>query len=91
MMRAALALARRSLGRTWPNPAVGCVIVKDGVIVGRGRTQDGGRPHAEVDALKKDVPKAEVHLLDAGHFALDESASDIARLTRAFLAQPAKR
>src|SRR6185436_12483869 len=51
MMRAALTLARRSLGRTWPNPAVGCVIVKDGVIVGRGRTQDGGRPHAEADAL----------------------------------------
>ena len=51
MMRAALALARRSLGRTWPNPAVGCVIVKDGVVVGRGRTRDGGRPHAEVDAL----------------------------------------
>jgi pimeloyl-ACP methyl ester carboxylesterase len=40
---------------------------------------------AEVAALKKDVPKAEVHLLDAGHFALDESAPDIARLTRAFL------
>ena len=50
MMRPALALARRSLGRTWPNPAVGCVIVKDGTVVGRGRTQDGGRPHAEVDA-----------------------------------------
>src|SRR6516164_4764688 len=53
MMRAALALARRSLGRTWPNPAVGCVIVKDGGIVGRGRTRDGGRPHAEVDALEQ--------------------------------------
>jgi diaminohydroxyphosphoribosylaminopyrimidine deaminase/5-amino-6-(5-phosphoribosylamino)uracil reductase len=51
MMRAALALARRSLGRTWPNPAVGCVIVKDGRVVGRGRTRDGGRPHAEADAL----------------------------------------
>ena len=52
MMRAALALARRSLGRTWPNPAVGCVIVRGRrVIVGRGRTQDGGRPHAEADAL----------------------------------------
>ncbi|CAN5141930.1 bifunctional diaminohydroxyphosphoribosylaminopyrimidine deaminase/5-amino-6-(5-phosphoribosylamino)uracil reductase RibD [soil metagenome] len=51
MMRAALALARRSLGRTWPNPAVGCVLVKDGLIVGRGRTRDGGRPHAEADAL----------------------------------------
>jgi diaminohydroxyphosphoribosylaminopyrimidine deaminase/5-amino-6-(5-phosphoribosylamino)uracil reductase len=53
MMRAALALARRSLGRTWPNPAVGCVIVKDGKVVGRGRTRDGGRPHAEVDALNQ--------------------------------------
>jgi diaminohydroxyphosphoribosylaminopyrimidine deaminase/5-amino-6-(5-phosphoribosylamino)uracil reductase len=53
MMRAALALARRSLGRTWPNPAVGCVIVKDGKLVGRGRTRDGGRPHAEVDALNQ--------------------------------------
>ena len=53
MMRAALALARRSLGRTWPNPAVGCVIAKDGRIVARGRTQDGGRPHAEADALRK--------------------------------------
>lgn len=51
MMRAALALARRSLGRTWPNPAVGCVIVKDGRVVARGRTQEGGRPHAEADAL----------------------------------------
>src|SRR6266508_6398210 len=53
MMRAALALARRSLGRTWPNPAVGCVIAKDGHIIARGRTQDGGRPHAEVDALNR--------------------------------------
>ena len=51
MMRAALALARRSLGSTWPNPAVGCVIVRDGTIVGRGRTQKGGRPHAETQAL----------------------------------------
>jgi diaminohydroxyphosphoribosylaminopyrimidine deaminase/5-amino-6-(5-phosphoribosylamino)uracil reductase len=51
MMRAALALARRSLGRVWPNPAVGCVIVRDGVVLARGRTQDGGRPHAEADAI----------------------------------------
>ena len=51
MMRAALALARRSLGRSGPNPAVGCVIVKDGAVIARGRTRDGGRPHAEVDAL----------------------------------------
>ena len=53
MMRAALALARRSLGRTWPNPAVGCVIVSDGRVVARGRTQEGGRPHAEADALSQ--------------------------------------
>src|SRR3954471_13570565 len=52
-MALALALGRRGLGRTWPNPAVGAVIVKDGVIVGRGWTQPGGRPHAEVDALKR--------------------------------------
>jgi diaminohydroxyphosphoribosylaminopyrimidine deaminase/5-amino-6-(5-phosphoribosylamino)uracil reductase len=51
MMRAALALARRSLGRTWPNPSVGCVIVRDGRVIARGRTQQGGRPHAEADAI----------------------------------------
>jgi len=50
-MRTALALGMRGLGRTWPNPSVGCLIVKDGQIVGRGRTQDGGRPHAETEAL----------------------------------------
>jgi diaminohydroxyphosphoribosylaminopyrimidine deaminase / 5-amino-6-(5-phosphoribosylamino)uracil reductase len=52
-MDLALALGRRGLGRTWPNPAVGAVIVKDGVIVGRGWTQPGGRPHAEVEALRR--------------------------------------
>ncbi len=52
-MNLALALGRRGLGRTWPNPAVGAVIVKDGVIVGRGWTQAGGRPHAEVEALRR--------------------------------------
>jgi diaminohydroxyphosphoribosylaminopyrimidine deaminase/5-amino-6-(5-phosphoribosylamino)uracil reductase len=51
-MALALALGRRGLGNTWPNPAVGAVIVKDGVIVGRGWTQSGGRPHAEVEALR---------------------------------------
>jgi diaminohydroxyphosphoribosylaminopyrimidine deaminase/5-amino-6-(5-phosphoribosylamino)uracil reductase len=51
MMRAALALARRSLGRTWPNPSVGCVIVRDGRVIARGHTQEGGRPHAEADAI----------------------------------------
>jgi diaminohydroxyphosphoribosylaminopyrimidine deaminase/5-amino-6-(5-phosphoribosylamino)uracil reductase len=50
-MQLALALGRRGQGRTWPNPAVGAVVVKDGVIVGRGWTQAGGRPHAEAVAL----------------------------------------
>lgn len=52
-MAHALRIAARGLGRTWPNPAVGCVIVKHGVIVGRGWTQPGGRPHAEVMALRQ--------------------------------------
>ena len=53
-MALALALGRRGLGRAWPNPAVGAVIVRgDGVIVGRGWTQPGGRPHAEVEALRQ--------------------------------------
>ncbi|MET0722454.1 MAG: bifunctional diaminohydroxyphosphoribosylaminopyrimidine deaminase/5-amino-6-(5-phosphoribosylamino)uracil reductase RibD [Tardiphaga sp.] len=50
-MQLALTLGRRGQGRTWPNPAVGAVIVKDGVILGRGWTQPGGRPHAEPVAL----------------------------------------
>jgi diaminohydroxyphosphoribosylaminopyrimidine deaminase / 5-amino-6-(5-phosphoribosylamino)uracil reductase len=52
-MALALALGRRGLGRTWPNPAVGAVLVRDNVIVGRGWTQVGGRPHAEVEALRR--------------------------------------
>jgi len=52
-MALALALGRRGLGRTWPNPAVGAAIVKDGIIVGRGWTQPGGRPHAEIEALRR--------------------------------------
>ena len=52
-MQLALTLGQRGLGRTWPNPAVGAVIVKDGVIVGRGWTQPGGRPHAEPEALRR--------------------------------------
>jgi diaminohydroxyphosphoribosylaminopyrimidine deaminase/5-amino-6-(5-phosphoribosylamino)uracil reductase len=51
-MRAALALARRGLGQTAPNPSVGCVIVAGGRVVGRGRTATGGRPHAEISALR---------------------------------------
>ena len=50
-MAAALALAARGRGRTAPNPNVGCLIVRDGRVVGRGWTQPGGRPHAEAMAL----------------------------------------
>ena len=53
-MMTALALARRGLGRAWPNPAVGCVLVDpEGYAVGRGWTQPGGRPHAETEALAR--------------------------------------
>jgi len=52
-MMAALALASRGLGRVAPNPAVGCVLVRDGILVGRGWTQPGGRPHAETEALRR--------------------------------------
>lgn len=52
-MRAALTLAARGLGQVAPNPAVGCLVVKDGRVVGRGWTQAGGRPHAETEALRQ--------------------------------------
>jgi diaminohydroxyphosphoribosylaminopyrimidine deaminase / 5-amino-6-(5-phosphoribosylamino)uracil reductase len=58
LMAVALRLAERGLGRTWPNPAVGCVVVKGGQIVGRGWTQPGGRPHAEIEALRRAGPRA---------------------------------
>ena len=55
-MATALGLARRGLGVVWPNPAVGCVLVRpdgSGRVVGRGWTQPGGRPHAESVALRR--------------------------------------
>lgn len=58
-MRSALALAGRGLGNAWPNPAVGCVLVKQGRVIGRGWTQPGGRPHAETEALCRAGPQAE--------------------------------
>lgn len=54
----ALALAEGGLGRVAPNPSVGCLIVKDGQVIGEGRTQDGGRPHAEKIALDMAGDKA---------------------------------
>ncbi len=50
-MRRCLLLARRGMGRCWPNPPVGCVLVREGVPVASARTGDGGRPHAEALAL----------------------------------------
>lgn len=62
LMAAALRLGRHGLGRTWPNPAVGCLVVRQGAggvaIVGRGWTRPGGRPHAETEALKEAGPAA---------------------------------
>ncbi len=52
-MRQALVLARRAEGTTSPNPWVGCLLVRDGAVVGRGWTQEGGRPHAETEALRR--------------------------------------
>lgn len=57
-MRRAVALARTNLGRTGANPSVGCVIVKDGVVVAQAATAAGGRPHAEEQALGQAGPEA---------------------------------
>lgn len=58
-MTRALELARAQLGRTSPNPSVGCVIVSDGAIIGEGATGKGGRPHAEEIALEIAGERAE--------------------------------
>ena len=52
-MALALSMGERGLGQTWPNPSVGCVIIKGNRVLGRGHTQIGGRPHAEVMALRQ--------------------------------------
>lgn len=51
-LAAAIRLGQRQLGCTWPNPAVGCIITQDGLVVGTGVTGQGGRPHGETQALK---------------------------------------
>lgn len=58
-MRRALAQARLAMGRTAPNPSVGAVVVRDGAVLGEGRTQPVGGPHAEVEAIRR--------ALEAGH------------------------
>lgn len=65
MMRSALALGRRGLGRTRPNPSVGCVIARGGRVLARARTADGGRPHAEalaLDAAGEDARGADLYV-----------------------------
>ena len=58
-MKIALRLGQRGLGRTWPNPSVGCVIVRSDtdkkIIIGRGTTQSGGFPHAENQAINQAI------------------------------------
>lgn len=58
-MEQALSLARGQKGRTEPNPSVGCVIVKNNRVIGQGATADGGRPHAETQALEQAGDKAQ--------------------------------
>lgn len=62
-MAAAIALSLRGRGRTAPNPSVGCIIVREGRVIGRGWTQPGGRPHAEAHALRQagDISGATVY------------------------------
>ena len=80
-MQLALTLGQRGLGRTWPNPAVGAVVVKDGVILGRGWTQPGGRPHAEPEALRRSGDAARgatlyVTLEPCSHFGKSPPCAD---------------
>lgn len=57
-MRRAIDLARAHMGGTWPNPSVACVIVKDGEVVAEAATAEGGRPHAEEQAVPAAGDKA---------------------------------
>lgn len=81
-MGSALGLARRGLGITWPNPAVGCVIVDpQGHLAGQGWTQPGGRPHAEVEALRRAGDRARggtiyVTLEPCAHFGQTPPCAD---------------
>ena len=97
-MRAALALARRGLGSTWPNPAVGCVLVRDGRVVGRGSTARGGRlylgegviPVADIVAHLPPVPLSlEIaHLKRQEELGYKEFARQCLQTARAYFERP---
>jgi diaminohydroxyphosphoribosylaminopyrimidine deaminase/5-amino-6-(5-phosphoribosylamino)uracil reductase len=81
MMKRALSLARKGIGRTAPNPAVGCVIVRDGAIVGEGWHKKAGTPHAEIHALLQAGEKARnadvyVTLEPCAHFGKTPPCAD---------------
>jgi diaminohydroxyphosphoribosylaminopyrimidine deaminase/5-amino-6-(5-phosphoribosylamino)uracil reductase len=80
-MRRALLLARKGVGKTGPNPAVGCVIVKDGTVVGEGWHKSAGTPHAEVHALAQAGARAKyadvyVTLEPCAHFGKTPPCAD---------------
>ena len=79
-MQQALALARQGQYSTRPNPAVGCVIVKDGLVLGRGWTQPGGRPHAETEALAALAARLTGTPLVVSHATAETDAAFAARL-----------
>jgi diaminohydroxyphosphoribosylaminopyrimidine deaminase/5-amino-6-(5-phosphoribosylamino)uracil reductase len=95
-MQRALALAARALGRTAPNPAVGAVLVRDGVVVGEGWTAPPGGPHAEIVALRQAGDRARgatlyVTLEPCAHFGRTPPCVDAlidAGIARAVIALP---
>jgi diaminohydroxyphosphoribosylaminopyrimidine deaminase/5-amino-6-(5-phosphoribosylamino)uracil reductase len=85
-MARALALASAQLGRTAPNPSVGCVLVHDGAIVGEAATGDGGRPHAEEQALAAAGARAEGATADVTLEPCAKRSSGAVSCTEALLA-----